>query len=116
MNFLEGNLTLFETLSTFRPDICFNICEGHFGDAREAQIPSILEMMRIPYTGSKVLTLALALDKPMTKRVIAFHDLPTPEFQTFERIDEQLSPEMLFPLLSNQAVKEPEWEYRGILL
>ena len=96
--FLEGNLTMFETLPLYKPDICFNICEGHFGDAREAQIPSLLEMMRIPYTGSKVLTLALALDKPMTKRVIAFHDLPTPEFQTFERIEEALSPEMVFPL------------------
>lgn len=96
--FLEGNLTLFETLPAYKPDICFNICEGHFGDARESQVPSILEMMRIPYTGSKVLTLALALDKPMTKRVIAFHDLPTPEFQTFERIEESLSPEMIFPL------------------
>jgi D-alanine-D-alanine ligase len=96
--FFEGNLSLLETLPKFKPDICFNICEGHFGDAREAQIPSLLEMMRIPYTGSKVLTLALALDKPMTKRVIAFHDLPTPEFQTFERIDETLSPEMTFPM------------------
>jgi D-alanine-D-alanine ligase len=55
-------------------------------------------MMRIPYTGSKVLTLALALDKPMTKRVIAYHNLPTPDFQTFERINEPLSPEMRFPL------------------
>jgi D-alanine-D-alanine ligase len=96
--FLEGNHTLFETLPAYKPDICFNICEGHFGDAREAQVPSLLEMMSIPYTGSKVLTLALALDKPMTKRVIAFHDLPTPEFQTFERIDEPLSPDMIFPL------------------
>jgi D-alanine-D-alanine ligase len=96
--FLEGNLSLYETLPVFKPDICFNICEGHFGDAREAHIPSILEMMRVPYTGSKVLTLALALDKPMTKRVIAFHDLPTPEFQTFERNDEALSPEMTYPL------------------
>jgi D-alanine-D-alanine ligase len=66
--FLEGDLSLFETLRSYKPDICFNICEGHFGDAREAQVPSLLEMMRIPYTGSKVLTLALALDKPMTKR------------------------------------------------
>lgn len=96
--FLEGNLSLFETLPSYKPDICFNICEGHFGDARESHIPSILEMMRIPYVGSKVLTLALALDKPMTKRVIAFHDLPTPEFQTFERIDEALSLDMVFPL------------------
>ncbi len=96
--FLEGNISLFETLPRYKPDICFNICEGHFGDARESHIPSMLEMMRVPYTGSKVLTLALALDKPMTKRVIAFHDLPTPEFQTFERIDEVLSPDMIFPL------------------
>ncbi len=96
--YLEGNLALFEALPKFKPDICFNICEGHFGDAREAHIPTILEMMRIPYTGSKVLTLALALDKPMTKRVIAYHDLPTPDFQTFELEDEALSPEMTFPL------------------
>ena len=38
---------------------------------REAQVPALLEMLRIPYTGSKVMTLALALDKPMTKRVLA---------------------------------------------
>jgi D-alanine-D-alanine ligase len=91
-------LTLFDTLRSFKPDICFNIAEGHFGDARESHVPSILEMMRIPYSGSKVLTLALALDKPMTKRVIAFHNLPTPDFQTFERVDEELSPDMKFPL------------------
>lgn len=96
--FLEGDLTLIDTLRSFKPDICFNICEGHFGDARESHVPSILEMMRIPYTGSKVLTLALALDKPMTKRVIAFNNLPTPDFQTFERTDEPLDPEMKFPL------------------
>lgn len=96
--FFEGNITLVETLPKFKPDICFNICEGHFGDAREAQVPALLEMMRIPYTGSKVLTLALALDKSMTKRILTYHDLPTPPFQTFERVDESLSPEMRFPL------------------
>jgi D-alanine-D-alanine ligase len=55
-------------------------------------------MMRVPYTGSKVLTLALTLDKPMTKRVLAFHGLPTPPFQVFERADEPLDPELVFPL------------------
>jgi D-alanine-D-alanine ligase len=96
--FLEGDLSLMHTLSLFKPDICFNICEGHFGDAREAHVPALLEMMRIPYTGSKVMTLALALDKPMTKRILTYHDLPTPTFQNFERIDEPLSSEMHFPL------------------
>jgi len=96
--FLEGDGTLFNTLEKYNPDICFNICEGHFGDAREAQVPAILEMLRIPYTGSKVLTLSLALDKPMTKRVLTYHDLPTPQFQVFERVDEHLSPDMIFPM------------------
>jgi len=96
--FFEGDSTLFETLPKFKPDICFNICEGHFGDAREAQVPAMLEMLRIRYTGSKVLTLALALDKPMTKRILTYHDLPTPEFQSFERVDEPLETEMRFPL------------------
>ena len=96
--FLEGDITLFDTLQRFNPDICFNIAEGHFGDAREAQVPAILEMLRIPYTGSKVLTLALALDKPMTKRVLTYHDLPTPAFQSFERVDETLNEDMIFPL------------------
>lgn len=98
VTFLEGDVTLYRRLQEVQPDICFNICEGHFGDGREAQVPAILEMLRIPYTGSKVLTLALALDKPMTKRVLAFHDLPTPPFQVFERPDEPLDPGLTFPL------------------
>jgi D-alanine-D-alanine ligase len=96
--FLEGDANLIDTVRQLKPDICFNICEGHFGDAREAQIPALLEMLRIPYTGSKVLTLALALDKPMTKRVLTYHDLPTPPFQVFEREDDHLSDEMSFPM------------------
>ncbi len=96
--FLEGDLSLVDSLPKFKPDICFNICESHFGDAREAQVPALLEMMRIPYTGSKVLTLALALDKPMTKRVLTYHELPTPDFQSFERPDEPLDETMTFPL------------------
>jgi D-alanine-D-alanine ligase len=96
--FLEGDVTLYDNLRKVKPDICFNICEGHFGDSREAQVPAILEMLRIPYAGSRVLTLALALDKPMTKRVLAYHKLPTPAFQTFERVNEPLDPDMEFPL------------------
>jgi D-alanine-D-alanine ligase len=96
--FLEGDVTLYDTIRKFKPDICFNICEGHFGDAREAQVPALLEMLRIPYTGSKVLTLALTLDKPMTKRILHWHELPTPAFQTFERADEPLHDDLTFPL------------------
>jgi D-alanine-D-alanine ligase len=96
--FLEGNLSLVDELPRVKPDLCFNICEGYFGDGREAHVPVLLEMLRLPYTGSQVLTLALALDKPMTKRVLYYHGLPTPAFQVFERLDEALEPELRFPL------------------
>lgn len=125
--FLEGDLSLVETLPKLKPDICFNICEGHWGDSREAHVPAILEMLRIPYTGSGVLTLALTLDKPMTKRVLAFHELPTPAFQVFERADEPLDEDMHFPLfvkpsregtgmgVSGQSIVHDEVELRARL-
>ncbi len=97
-DFFEGDISLYDKLRDYKPDICFNICEGHFGDAREAQVPALLEMMRIPYTGSRVMTLALCLDKAMTKRILCWHDLPTPAFQTFERMNEPLQGDLKFPL------------------
>ncbi len=96
--FYEGNADLYDRLRADRPDLCFNICEGYFGNGREAQVPALLEMLRLPYTGSRVLSLALALDKPLTKRVLMWHDLPTPAFQTFETPDEALDSDMVFPL------------------
>jgi D-alanine-D-alanine ligase len=96
--FFEADLSLVEALPAYQPDICFNIAESHWGDSRESQVPAILEMLRIPYTGSRVMSLALALDKAMTKRVLHFHGLPTPAFQTFERVDEPLDEDMTFPM------------------
>ncbi|WP_420643149.1 D-alanine--D-alanine ligase family protein [Candidatus Leptofilum sp.] len=98
VTFIEGNSKLVDGLQKLQSDICFNICEGHLGDSRESHVPALLEMLRLPYTGSQVLTLALTLDKPMTKRVLTYHDLPTPAFQVFERVNEPLDPQMTFPL------------------
>ena len=97
--FLEASILqpfdLVGQLLKYKPDLCFNIAEGHWGDSRETQIPSILEMLRLPYTGSKLLALSLALDKPMTKRVLYYHGLPTPEFQTFEAANEPIDADLL---------------------
>ena len=97
--FMEASIlpphNLIERLLDYRPDLCFNIAESHFGDSRESQIPALLEMLRIPYTGSKLTSLAVALDKPMTKRILAYHGLPTPEFQVFTRADEPIHGELL---------------------
>ena len=55
-------------------------------------------MMRFPYTGSRVFTLALALNKPVAKRIPWWHQLPTPALKEFERPNEPLSGDLKFPL------------------
>lgn len=98
VTFLEGDDSLYGRLQRGHFDIAFNICEGHRGDSRESHVPAILEMLGIPYTGSKVLSLALTLDKPMAKRILAFHGLPTPAFQVFDDPREALDPGLSYPL------------------
>lgn len=99
VQFFEGRIeppyNLIQNLTEYKPDLCFNITEGHFGDSRESHIPAILEMLQLPYTGSRVLTLALALDKPMTKRILNYHNLPTPEFQVFESATEAIDDDLV---------------------
>ncbi len=100
---MEGDADLPARLRRTPVDICFNTCEGFRGDAREAQTPALLEMLGVPYTGSKVRALALTLDKPMTKRVLSFHGLPTPAFQEFHAPDDPLDPCLRFPLFVKPA-------------
>ena len=96
--FIQADRDLPYALKQARPDVCFNIAEGLGGDAREAQGPALLEMLKIPYTGSRVLTNAISLDKTLTKRIWRDRNLPVAPFQEFTFGDEPLRPEMHFPL------------------
>jgi D-alanine-D-alanine ligase len=102
---LEGDASLPQQLQHYKPEICFNTCEGHRGKSREAQVPAILDMLGVPYTGSGVLALAVALDKAMTKRVLQFYSIPTPAFQTFITGNEQIDPRLNFPLFAKPALE-----------
>ena len=67
-----------------RWDAVFNICEGIAGFAREAQVPCILEAFGIPSVFSDALTLAVALDKGWTKRILRDAGVPTAPFAVIE--------------------------------
>jgi D-alanine-D-alanine ligase len=101
--FLLADQNLPFALREYKPDICFNIAEGLGGDAREAQVPAILEMMQIPYTGSRVLTNAISLDKTLTKRIWRDRRLPVAPFQEFIVGDESLRTDLNFPLFVKPA-------------
>jgi D-alanine-D-alanine ligase len=59
-----------------RIGIAFIALHGRFGE--DGTIQGMLEMMRIPYTGSGVLASALSMDKIMSKRIFATQSIPTP--------------------------------------
>ena len=65
-----------------RVDLVFNIAEG-LGNyrSREAQVPSVLEMLGVPYSGSDPLCLAVSLEKPLAKRLVSFSGVATPRWQ-----------------------------------
>ena len=96
--FIQADGGLPYALKQVKPDICFNIAEGLGGDSREAQAPALLELLKIPYTGSRVLTNAISLDKTLTKRLWRDRNLPVAPFQEFTFGDEPLRPELRFPL------------------
>ena len=74
-----------------RVDLVFNIAEGRGNyRSREAQVPSVLEMLDIPYSGSNPQCLAICLDKPLTKQLVKAAGVPTPAWHVIDT-PEQLS-------------------------
>ncbi len=97
---LEANQELPTVLAVTPLDLVFNIAEGFKGRNREAQVPSLLELLDIPYTGSDPATLSLALDKALAKKIVRQHGIHTPNFQIFTTGKERLNREFTeFPLM-----------------
>ncbi len=81
-------------------DLVFNIAEGKSGKFRESEIPALLEYLKIPYTGSNTFSLALALNKAFTKKLLNAENIPTPAFQIFKTGKEELDGSLRFPLIA----------------
>ena len=69
-------------------DLVFNIAEGTHGRNREAWVPTLLELLHVPYVGSDALALSLGLDKAACKRLARAAGIPTPEWITIARPEE----------------------------
>jgi D-alanine-D-alanine ligase len=86
---LGGGREFMNNILRQKVDLVFNIAEGRGNyRSREAQVPSILEMLGIPYTGSDPLCLATCLDKPLAKRLVSLEGVTTPRWQLIKDRDE----------------------------
>lgn len=88
VSLLGGDLEIMEKIKKMGIEFVFNIAEGFGGRSREAHIPALLEMMKIPYSGSDPLALAVTLDKAVTKRIATSLSVPTPDFWTLESAED----------------------------
>jgi len=99
---IEGDKDAFEKLKVLSPEIVFNVAEGMNGLSRESQIPSMLEMLGIPFTGSDSITTGICHDKSRCKEILSYYGIPTPKFiiaDAIHKIDDKISfPKFVKPL------------------
>lgn len=125
---LEAGPELPTVLTANPVDVVFNIAEGFRGRNRESQVPALLELMDIPYTGSDPATLSIALDKALAKKIVRGAGILTPNFQQMitgkERLDKQFSswPLMVKPVaegsskgILKKSVVQSEAELREVV-
>jgi len=106
---LGGGREFLQNILSEKVDFVFNIAEGRGTyRSREAQVPSVLEMLNIPYSGSDPQCLAICLDKPLTKKLVAKAGVCVPreivigDSQELQRVSWDGFP---FP-----AMVKPAWE------
>ncbi|MBU2515387.1 ATP-grasp domain-containing protein [bacterium] len=103
---IDGNMKVIDSLQEFMPrviegermGIVFNMAYGIQGESRYTHLPSMLEMLGIPYVGSSPSGHALALDKVITKIVMQKHSIPTPNFWVFSSAEEDMS-DIVYPVI-----------------
>lgn len=99
VSLIEANEEAYNKFREIRPDIVFNIAEGANGVSREAQIPAMLDMLKLPYTGSDALTLAICLDKARTKEILSYYKIPTAKFFVADKVEDAKNHMLNFPMI-----------------
>jgi len=77
-------LVLKDVLTEWKPHVVFNLLEQFFGET--FYVPHLLgylELMRQPFTGCSLAGLLFAYNKPLMKKILAYHRIPTPHFKVF---------------------------------
>jgi D-alanine-D-alanine ligase len=90
-----------KAIAEWQPDIVFNLLEEFHGEtAFDHNIASYLELLQIPYTGCNPRGLMLARSKDLSKKLVAYHQIPTPAFAVFPlRRPVRRPPHLQFPLI-----------------
>jgi D-alanine-D-alanine ligase len=96
---------IIDALRTADPGLVFNLAESFDGkSALESNVAALLNLLGLRYTGSSPAGLLMAGDKSLTKKVLRFHEILTPQFATLFRGALDHAGDLRFPLI----VKPPQ--------
>jgi D-alanine-D-alanine ligase len=101
-----GNVeAVIAALRPAEPGLVFNLAESFDGkSALESNVAALLNLLDLRYTGSSPAGLLMAGDKSLTKQVLGFQKIRTPEFATLYRGALDHAGDLRFPLI----VKPPQ--------
>jgi D-alanine-D-alanine ligase len=86
-------------LEAYQPDLIFNTAEGKRGRCRESFYPALFAELGFPYSGSDAYTLAVTLDKHLTKLLLQQHHIPMPNWQFIQNIADLDLDKLRLPLI-----------------
>jgi len=95
---IESDEQAYLRLQEEKPDLVFNVAERLFGPNRESHIPTICEVLNIPYTGSDPLTLGICLVKSRAKEILTYHRIANPKFWVIEA-GQGIPADVVFPVI-----------------
>ena len=88
-----------------KPDLVINLAESFDGkSALESNVAALLNLLGLRYTGSSPAGLIVAGDKTLTKKVLSFHGIKTPQFATVYRGSVDWAGNLHFPVI----IKPPQ--------
>ncbi|MFC1497963.1 ATP-grasp domain-containing protein [Verrucomicrobiota bacterium] len=92
---------LISAIKKNRPDVVFNLTEVFMGKAHlDKNIPALLDLMAVPYTGCAPEGLILCNNKALSKKILTYHRIKVPQFHSFRKGKRIWLPAKLrFPLI-----------------
>ena len=95
-------------ITDWRPDVVFNLLEEFNGIVTYDQhVVAFLELMQQPYTGCNPRGLLLSRDKPLSKRLLTSHRIPTPQFAVFRKgVKIRVPAGLRYPLFVKSATED----------
>ncbi len=90
---------LLDELDKQKPDLVFNLCETFAGNYYgEMYVAAVLSMIGVRFTGTGPEGMAFRQNKAVTKKLLAFHNVPCPNYATFAKDNLEFAGKMRFPL------------------